>query len=265
MPPTPAATPPGACATKRGFSARLEHPGIVPVHDAGTLADGRVYLRHEARARRAASTPRSAPTPRARERLDVFLRICDAVRSRTHTESCTCDLKPANVMLGRFGEVLVMDWGVARILSGGDGAGESVAGTPGFMAPEQGHGADARVDARADVYALGVISQACCRRRCRGRWRRLQRAPVPTSIDRYPGCRPLAADILRFSERRAGDRLPRIARRAARAHVPPSRLPILLVVAYMIDAGRFCCSVAGRVTRRLAGRARLSRDVEMTR
>ncbi len=213
--------------------ARLEHPGIVPVHDAGTLADGRVYYVMKLVRGEPLDAALGPDTSRA-ERLDVFLRICDAVAFAHAHGIVHLDLKPANVMRGRFGEVLVMDWGVARILSGGDGAGEPVAGTPGFMAPEQGHGADARVDARADVYALGVILAG---------WlppplpRPLAAIAARARADldhRYPGVSALAADILRFRDGQPvtayreslAERLARVYRR--------HRLPILLVVAYMI-------------------------------
>lgn len=213
--------------------ARLEHPGIVPVHDAGTLADGRVYYVMKL-VRGEPLDAAFGPEVSRAERLDLFLRICDAVAFAHAHGIVHLDLKPANVMRGPFGEVLVMDWGVARILGGGSGADEPVAGTPGFMAPEQGHGAHAPVDARADVYALGVILAG------------LVPPPLPRPLAaiaararadldaRYPGVPALAADILRFRDGQPvsayretiAERLARVYRR--------HRLPILLVVAYMV-------------------------------
>lgn len=212
---------------------RLEHPGIVPVHDAGTLADGRVFyvmkLVRGARLDCAFDAQASAA-----ERLELFLRICDAV-SFAHAQGIVHrDLKPANVMLGQFGEVLVMDWGVAMVL-GREGANQHVVGTPGFMAPEQSSHRGDTVDARADVYALGVILAA------------MQTSPLPRPLaaiaqraraahvdQRYQTVKALAADVARF---RDGDpidayreslleRLGRVYRRY--------RVPILLVVAYMV-------------------------------
>jgi eukaryotic-like serine/threonine-protein kinase len=96
--------------------ARLEHSGIVPVHDVGTLADGRVFYtmkfvegqRLDQYIESLASTP---------DRLRIFLRICDAVAFAHARGVLHRDLKLANVMVGSFGEVLVMDWGLAKILA----------------------------------------------------------------------------------------------------------------------------------------------------
>ena len=161
------------------IQGRLDHPAVVPVHelsqdDAGqpffvmkqltgiTLAD---VL--------AADDP--APTDRyPRQRLlRAFVEVCLAIEF-AHTRGVVHrDLKPANIMLGDFGEVYVLDWGIARVigddpraagfddvdtLEGGASAtlAGAMLGTPGYMAPEQIHG-DAGLDGRADVYALGCI------------------------------------------------------------------------------------------------------------
>src|SRR5438876_945350 len=95
--------------------AQLEHPGIVPVHDVGTLPDGRVFytmkfvegLRLDEYIKQLDSLP---------QRLRLFLRVCDAVAFAHARSVLHRDLKPANVMVGSFGEVLVMDWGLAKIL-----------------------------------------------------------------------------------------------------------------------------------------------------
>jgi serine/threonine-protein kinase len=161
--------------------ARLEHPGIVPVHDVGTLPDGRVFYtmkfvegqRLDHYIESLASTP---------DRLRIFLRICDAVAFAHARGVLHRDLKPANVMVGSFGEVLVMDWGLAKILadatrtepdhrddsiprfpgngnngnSSGTGHG-SVMGTPGYMSPEQARGETESLDARSDIFSLGAL------------------------------------------------------------------------------------------------------------
>jgi serine/threonine protein kinase len=214
--------------------ARLEHPGIVPVHDAGTLADGRAfYVMKLVRGDRldAAIETRASLA----ERLELFLRICDAV-SFAHAHGIVHrDLKPANVMRGNYGEVLVMDWGVAKVLARGSGIDDPVVGTEGFMAPEQALGPGGRVDGRTDVYALGVILDG------------MLSPPVPKALaaiaaraqagsidDRYPSVAALAADIVRFRDGQPVtayresflERLARVYRR--------HRLPILLVVAYML-------------------------------
>ena len=137
--------------------ARLEHPGIVPIHDVGRLADGRLfYVMKLVRGR----TLRAhiADLPDLSERLRVFERICEPVAFAHAHASIHRDLKPENVMIGAFGEVMVMDWGVARVENAGDSTADEaiVVGTRGFMPPEQARGI-ADVDARADVYSLGAI------------------------------------------------------------------------------------------------------------
>ena len=156
--------------------ARLEHPGIVPVHDAGLLDDGRWFyvmklVRGETLADHAASLEHEAA------RLVVFERVAETVAFAHAAGIVHRDLKPSNVMVGQFGEVLVLDWGVARVLAGahrenGAGApghdrhpdgpidgtsGGTRMGTAGFMAPEQAHGDSSNAGPPADVYALGAL------------------------------------------------------------------------------------------------------------
>src|SRR5262245_33809242 len=92
--------------------ARLEHPGIVPVHDVGTLGDGRVF--YAMKLVRGAPLDQLGPTGLA-ERLRIVERVCEAVAFAHAHGVIHRDLKPQNVMVGPFGEVLVMDWGVAKI------------------------------------------------------------------------------------------------------------------------------------------------------
>lgn len=153
-----------------GIIARLEHPGIVPVHDAGALPDGRVfYAMKRVDGRRLDELASGAALP---ERLRIFQRICEAVAFAHAHGVIHRDLKPENVMVGPFGEVLVMDWGVAKLLApeSGEAAPSSsppqgtaataegtIIGTPAWMAPEQAEGAGSGVGPPSDVYALGAI------------------------------------------------------------------------------------------------------------
>src|SRR5882762_3951543 len=154
--------------------ARLEHPGIVPVHDVGTLSDGRVFYTMKfvegQRLDKHIEAVTSLP-----DRLRLFLRICDAVAFAHARGVLHRDLKPANVMVGSFGEVLVMDWGLAKILRESSGPEETVfvspqkkpsseeethgtvMGTPGYMSPEQERGETEKIDARSDVFSLGAL------------------------------------------------------------------------------------------------------------
>ncbi|MCB9357321.1 MAG: serine/threonine protein kinase [Calditrichaeota bacterium] len=133
-------------------AARLEHPGIIPIHDLGTLPDGRVfYVTKLVQGMRLDEF--AAKTESQSERLRVFLKICDAVAYAHSKDVLHRDLKPANIMVGEFGEVLILDWGTARDASE-DSASTKSHGTAGFMSPEQQSGEP--LDARADVYALGA-------------------------------------------------------------------------------------------------------------
>ena len=162
--------------------ARLEHPGIVPVHDVGILADGRVfYVMKLVRGERFESYLRSASLT---DTLRLFLRVCETVGFAHAHGVVHRDLKPSNIMVGPFGEVLVLDWGIARLIHPegdshlapaarpvSDGESDApatavaepdtspgtVLGTPGFMAPEQAQGWMHLVGPRSDVFALGAI------------------------------------------------------------------------------------------------------------
>ena len=149
---------------------RLEHPGIVPVHDAGELSDGRwFYVMKLVRGRTLAERP-ATPSAEAAV-LGLFERVAETAAFAHAAGIVHRDLKPSNIMLGNFGEVLVLDWGVAKLLArqtaeltiepsshGPDGTAAGLrVGTPGFMAPEQQRGDTAAATPASDVYSLGAL------------------------------------------------------------------------------------------------------------
>jgi serine/threonine protein kinase len=153
--------------------AGLEHPGIVPVHDAGTLADGRAFycMKYvEGQTLTQHIVGKSLP-----EKLRLLERIAEPLDFAHASGFIHRDLKPDNVMIGAFGEVLVMDWGLAKAGATTRKSAEdeistvaparqdssrvtgqgSVLGTPGYMSPEQARGNE--VDHRTDIFSLGAI------------------------------------------------------------------------------------------------------------
>ena len=136
--------------------ARLEHPGIVPVHDVGMLTDGRVfYAMKYVRGKRLDEY--AAETDLLRDRLRKFQAACDAVAFAHAHGVIHRDLKPQNIMIGSFGEVLVLDWGVAKIREGPSESVGTVIGTRHYMSPEQARGEIDHLDERSDIYSLGAI------------------------------------------------------------------------------------------------------------
>ncbi|MEE2755114.1 MAG: bifunctional serine/threonine-protein kinase/formylglycine-generating enzyme family protein [Myxococcota bacterium] len=170
-------------AQEAQITGQLQHPNIIPVYDLGERADGQLYftmkrvdgqtLRDVFKGLRADDPDMLAEYTRT-HLLQVFQKICMAV-AYAHSRSVVHrDLKPSNIMIGGYGEVLVMDWGLAKILkkeaSGGQKVkshreelgrlatrqGEAI-GTPGYMPPELALGQLHLVDDRSDVFSLGAI------------------------------------------------------------------------------------------------------------
>lgn len=143
---------------------RLEHPNIVPIYDAGHRESTgpyyamrllqRLTLEAVLRQLRDGHVPTQESYGQGRL-LRAFVQVCQAVDFAHDRNVIHCDLKPSNILLGPFGEVLVVDWGLAYCADEGIGYR---GGTPGYMAPEQMDGQDSHpIDARTDVYALGAI------------------------------------------------------------------------------------------------------------
>jgi tetratricopeptide (TPR) repeat protein len=158
------------------ITARLPHPGVPPVHELGTMPDGRPFLAMkviEGQALAGLLDARPGSNRNLSRFIGIFEQVCQAVGFAHNQGVIHRDLKPSNVMVGAFGEVQVMDWGLARDLRappdaipGGEPGDEtpvspartatgSVLGTPAYMAPEQARGEPATP--RADIFSLGAI------------------------------------------------------------------------------------------------------------
>ncbi len=234
--------------------ARLEHPGIVPVHDAGLLPDGRAfYAMKRVRGLRLDEHARLILLP---ERLRAFERVCEAVAFAHAHGVIHRDLKPENVMVGPFGEVLVLDWGVAKVrpshpqpplspppprppgergLTAGTAHG-TILGTPGYMAPEQERGEIDRIDERADVYALGALLGFLLGGEAAPKpleaIRRRAMAAEPS--DRYPKVDDLAADLSRYLAGLAVGAHPESLLEKAGRFARNHRAALLLVLGYLV-------------------------------
>jgi serine/threonine-protein kinase len=174
------------------IAGQLQHPGVTPVYELGRLADQRPYFTMKlvkGQTLAALLATRREPAEERPRFVGIFAQVCQTLAYAHARGVIHRDLKPSNVMVGTFGEVQVMDWGLAKVLGegGGDGARKSptpeevsgirtrrssgpgapeagtqteagrVLGTPAYMAPEQARGDVDLVDARADVFGLGAL------------------------------------------------------------------------------------------------------------
>lgn len=174
------------------ITAKLEHPNIVPVHDIGIDSTGAPYFTMKlikGETLSAILKKLGEGDPEYLKKYDLttllrfFIRICNAVAFAHSKRVLHLDLKPENIQIGDFGEVVLMDWGLARVQSEGDEEHKDAApgannkadttkrdmivtmdgvtkGTPGFMAPEQASGINRLKNERTDIYSLGAILYA---------------------------------------------------------------------------------------------------------
>ncbi len=159
-------------------TAQLEHPGIVPVHDLGALKDGTVFYsmkRIDGENLQELLRNRGGKPEHRFSLLELFLKVCQTMAFAHSRGVMHRDVKPRNIMVGAFGEVLVVDWGLAKVIncpdvvrpmasmrSNPDGdayrtVNGTAVGTPAYMSPEQAAGEVDNLDRRCDIYSLGVI------------------------------------------------------------------------------------------------------------
>jgi serine/threonine protein kinase len=164
------------------ITGQLEHPSIVPVYELGHRRDGTLYYTMKlVRGKTLRNAIRERKSPRERlELLPHFMDLCHAIAYAHSRRVIHRDLKPDNVMVGEFGETVVLDWGLAKSSDredvNADGLSETIRllnldeidataktqlgqiiGTPAYMAPEQASGEIESVDERSDVYSLGAV------------------------------------------------------------------------------------------------------------
>jgi serine/threonine protein kinase len=264
------------------ITAQLQHPGVPPIHEIGAFPDGRPFLVMKLIKGHTLDMLLAENTARSRL-VAVFEQLCATVTYAHERGVLHRDLKPSNVMVGAVGEVLVLDWGVAKILTsppsstdaeadaparpGAGTASGTRIGTAGFMAPEQHRGEASAAGPAADVFSLGAMlfwlltgttapadSEAGARALAEvsdAPPRRL-RAIVMKCLAAEPGGRyASAADLLTDLARyRAGDSV--VAHRESRLErlarwLGRYRTFILLVVAYLVMRALFAWFQRGQV------------------
>ncbi|MDP2307936.1 MAG: protein kinase [Pseudomonadota bacterium] len=241
---------PGASARlarEAAITSRLDHPGIVSVHDGGRLPDGRpFYTMRLVRGRTLARAAAEATSPEARRQLvRHVLAAADAVAAAHDAGIVHRDLKPANILIGAHGETQVVDWGLAtptpaameRWADLPAGGTHHAVGTPPYMAPEQARGEPP--DARHDVWSLGVTLAGVVGGVVGGAAPGtpgdlppelaaiVARATAPSPDDRYPHAAGFADDLLRWYE----------GRRVAAYSYTPGELLRRTLAAYRLPLG----------------------------
>jgi len=244
------------------ITGQLEHPNIVPVHELGVDARKRLFFTMKmVKGRSLAEVlqqlkddPRQAESTWSLSRLlNILVNVCHALGYAHSRHVIHRDLKPANIMVGDFGEVYVMDWGLAKVLKEGDGGGGksgaeppplpdrscpevttnresagdltqdgTILGTPAYMPPEQAAGRIEAVDRRSDIYALGGILYAIL----------TLEPPVHTDGGHLARLRRVMEGTIAPPEKRAPDR-------ARRGMVPRELSAIALKALAKDPAGRY--------------------------
>jgi eukaryotic-like serine/threonine-protein kinase len=152
------------------ITGQLEHPNIVPVHELAVDQNGIPFFTMKLvqgvnfdRWLRSSRRPPGS-TERLEEGLEIFLKVCDAVAYAHHRGVIHRDLKPENIMVAGFGQVYLMDWGLAKLIKTRPASGSmaqmeapGAVGTPEYMAPEQARGNPTEMDERSDVFGLGAV------------------------------------------------------------------------------------------------------------
>ena len=246
--------------------ARLEHPGIVPVHDVGVLPDGRVFYAMKF-VRGVRFDEYAASNDSIRDRLRKFQSVCDAVAFAHAHGVIHRDLKPQNIMIGSFGEVLVLDWGVAKILRTvsseeadtlmlpakntdrvADTSHGTIIGTKQYMSPEQSRGEIDQLDERSDIYSLGAVLYFLLTGQAPGETKpRAINAKVTKSAeavclkamerergDRYTSATELSADIGRLLDAEPVSAYRENAFEKVSRWLGKNRFLVLLVLAYLL-------------------------------
>jgi len=172
-------------------TSQLEHPNIIPLHELAVDGEGRMFFTMKLVRGETLATllsrwrEQETSATLLYEALTIVIKVCDALAFAHSKGVVHRDIKPANIMIGEYGEVLVMDWGIARVLSKQSSAQDrtrraprtayrdrgaldigtttaltldgDIIGTPGYMAPEQARGDIAEIDGRTDIYSVGAI------------------------------------------------------------------------------------------------------------